>query len=90
MSTWLIGVCISALGAALHAGLYSDNLFYRESTRSYEKGKRVLDEDVVSGYVIVALVCSLAWPVVLGVAMLAGPIYGVYRLGRKIASKRQK
>ena len=89
MSTWLIGVCIGVLGAALYAGLYSDKLFYRDSTRSYEKGKRVPNEDAVGGYIIVALVCSIAWPVVLGAAMLAGPIYGVFKLGQKIAKRKE-
>ena len=90
MTTWLIGVCISALGAALHAGLYSDKLFYHESTRSYEKDKRVLNEDAVGGYIIVALVSSLARPLVLVGAMIAAPLYGAFLLGKKLSAHKVK
>jgi hypothetical protein len=89
--TYVIGVVVSALIWALIAGVYTDKLFYREPTRSYEKG-RVLEDERVWWYCVAAVIASLAWPITLGIAAavvgLGGPAYGVFKLGRKIAKRK--
>lgn len=89
--TYVIGVVVSALIWALIAGLYTDKLFYREPTRSYEKG-RVVEDEYVWCYCGTAVIASLAWPIVLGFAVvvvgLGGPVYGVFKLGQKIAKRK--
>jgi hypothetical protein len=89
--TYVIGVVVSALIWSLIAGVYADKLFYREPTRSHEKG-RVLEDEHVWWYCFAAVLASLAWPFALGIAAvvvgLGGPVYGVFKLGQKIAKRK--
>lgn len=93
--TYVIGVVVSALIWALVAGLYTDKLFYRDPIpmRSYEKGKgRILEDEYVSLYCGATVIASLAWPIALGIAAvvvgIGGPAYGVFKLGQKIAKRK--
>lgn len=95
MITWLIGVCISIFVAALYAGMNTDKLFYRDPIYTFEKTKaRVLDDKKVTVYIAGAVTLSIFWPgvfIVSGAAVvIAAPLYGIFKLGQKIAKRKEK
>lgn len=89
--TYVIGVVVSALIWALVAGLYTDKLFYREPTRSYEKG-RILEGERVWWYCFAAVLTSILWPIAWPAAAVVGGLgglaYSVFKLGQKIAKRK--
>jgi hypothetical protein len=84
--TYVIGLVISAIAFAIFTGMRVDRFYH---VVSYRKEK-VLDTEFVVTHCFVGALVLLAWPLALGAAVAAVPLYGAFLFGKKLKARKEK
>jgi hypothetical protein len=82
--TYIIGAAVTAIAFAIFTGMRIDKFYY-----NYTYGSS-LDTDIIYGHSLIGVAVIAFWPLALGAAIAAVPLYGAFLLGKKLSARKNK